>query len=192
MTEPSDRRLAQATLVGLRATLPLPYEVYRVALGKAWYNFLPQRALLDEVQLLAALVDTPKPALCAAIALDGILAVAVWPHTSRWGPEIRMGLHAEAQQSIAKHPKARLLLKTDGAEPVVLTPEEFYRWREQYEILGLNLAWAMSGKDAVALAYGATNTVHLSRVQPTTARIIAGLEALAAQTGIVPPPPNDR
>ena len=192
MTESSDRRLAQAALVGIRATLPRPYEAYRVALGKSWYRLLPQRALLDEEQILAALVDTPKPTLCAGLALDGILAVAAWPHTSGWSPEIRLGLKAEAERSIASNPNARLLLKTDGVEPVILTADEFYRWREQYEILGLNLAWAMSGEDAVALAHQATDTVQLSRVQPTTARIIAGLEALAAQTGIVPPPPNDR
>ena len=182
MTEPSDRRLAQATLVGLRATLPLPYEVYRVALGKAWYMLLPQRALLDDAQMLAALVDIPKPALCAAFALDGILAIAAWPTTSRWSSDIRSKIRAEAQQSIAKHPNARLLLQTDGAEPVVLTPDEFYRWREQYEILGLNLGWAMGGEEPVALAHAATNTVQLSRVQPTTARIMAGLEAVAQRS----------
>ena len=192
MTEPSDRRLAQATLVGMRATLPLPYEAYRVALGKSWYRLLPQRAVLDEEQMLAALVDTPKPALCAALALDGIVAVAAWPQTARWSPEISRELRAEAERSAPSNPNARLLLKADGAEPVILTADEFYRWREQYDILGLNLAWATSGEDAVALAHGATNTVHLSRVQPTTARIIAGLEALATQSGFVPPPPNDR
>lgn len=187
MTEQSDRRLAQATLVGLRATLPLPYEVYRVALGKSWYMLLPQRTLLDEAQILEALVGVPKPALCAAFALDGILAVAVWPHASQRSAEFRAAMHAEGERSKAEYPNARLLLKTDGEAPVVLTPDAFYRWRDEYEILGLNLAWGMEGEDHVALAHDATNTVQLSRVQPTTARIIAGLEALAAQAGIAPP-----
>lgn len=139
MDASSARRLAQATLVGLRATLPLQYEAYGIC-GKG-YILLPQRVPLDGEEIVAALVDIPKPALCAALALDGFLAIAVWPGTYWGSAEMLTAKHAMAQQSIAKHKKARLLFKVDGEDPVVLSVDELSQWSEQYKIVGLNLGF---------------------------------------------------
>lgn len=179
MNELLARRLAHATLIGLRATLPLEYEAYH-GHGKG-YMLLPERAPLDRNEVAAALAALPKPVLCVALALDGILAIAAWPNKSWWGESTPAALTV-GREAVTEFADARMLLKVEGEEPLVLTPEELFQWREQYQIVGLNMSWSFARNDPLALSHSATDVVRFSRVHPRPGRIMAALTAYAASS----------
>jgi hypothetical protein len=151
-----DDKLARATLVALRAALPMQHEAF------GWgYAFLPSQAPMSREEVLKALVELPKPILCAGFALDGALAIATWP---RPADTIDESVHRAAV--LRDFPGARLLFEIDGEAPVVLTPEEMFRWRDDYEVLGLGVSWQWSDDDPLARVHAATTIVDLSRLHP--------------------------
>ena len=146
MPDPVEVRLARATLIALRAVLPMPHEAF------GWgYVLLPDTVPLDQEMIIDALVMAPKPVRCAALALDGALAVAVWPHPHqpRRAPDVTSEVEAHRRQVLEEHSAARLLFSVDGEEPIVLTPTEMFRWQDEYEVIGLGVT-AVTGLSSCA------------------------------------------
>lgn len=180
-----ERRAAAATLVALRALLPVPAE------GLGWgYALLPDRVPLERQDAIQALVTAPKPLVCVALGLGGCLAIATWSgvavapyaahaaaiqHDAAWG--------ARRAQQRREVPAARLLFAIEGEEPVVLSLEEVWAWEERYTVLGLTYAWCPVDPepDALTRREGATARVRFSRMQVSPSGRSGG-------TGLVPAP----
>ncbi|MFL5560853.1 MAG: hypothetical protein ACJ79K_05180 [Gemmatimonadaceae bacterium] len=158
MPESEDRLLAQVTLVALRAALPVTQEAL-----SGLYAILPRLAPMKREAAVNALAVMPKPVRCTAIALDGILAIAAWPleHrlTGHWPESFAHRLETQEQ-----YPRARLLFKVDGEEPLVLNAQNAIRWQNDYQVLGLGVSWAWDDNDPLARLHDATAVVGLTRV----------------------------
>lgn len=156
MSNSLDERLARATLIGLRASLPLPH----LALGSG-YLLLPSQSPMDRDEVVGSLVALPKPMRCVATAIDGALAVGAWTfpppgNAGNWPDAAHRDVIARS------HAEGRMLFLAEGEDPVVLNPAEFFAWQDQYEVAGLGLSWSWADENPIARVHNATTIVGLS------------------------------
>jgi hypothetical protein len=165
MTDAFERRAAEVVLAGLHAILPIPSEG-----SGGCYRLLPDQMPVDREAVLEAIIAAPKPLSCAAIGYGGCLGVILWPGVGKFGtagPNERdravEAWHTRQRASNPlRRPAARLRFAA-GPESAVMTLAEYDVWREQYRVLGLN----------IAIDYGATDgdlgRAELSRILPSRA-----------------------
>lgn len=185
---------ARATLLALRAAFPDAASGPR----DAWI-IPPSVAPLPYPMVLERLSAFPKPVLCAAFPIGGVVVLGCWPLLDE--PVLREYVAAESatlaravRESVANG-EARLLLRGAGEE-LLLTVEEAARWAAEYylpfvstRVVGASAEERARGA-TVAMEFAPAGDAGLSGWPRRRHRPRGGRPRSAACTPAPPSPPR--
>jgi hypothetical protein len=132
-----ERRIAEAALIALRSSALDTGE------DMARYVMLPDLSPRDADEVIDALAELPKPALCFSFRERGVLLLACWPPD-----QIHVQGFVEAHNEVAnmivgemrkRLPENMRILVKDSVSQVRMTPSEFGQWAREYDIV--NASW---------------------------------------------------